>query len=135
MKMKVYEIPVYISKTNVKELEIKETIFCYKTLLTVRELASNDPIIVVVGDDIIESKNGKKYIKDIKDIFYRYNLLHRTYLEEKGFVPYVLEKDLDNARQVSANEVDSYIENFDSSSYNFLREKAKEKVKSRKKLR
>lgn len=130
--MKVYEIPVYISKTNVKELEIKETIFCYKTLLTVRELVSNDPIIVV-GDDIIESRSGKKYIKDIMDIFYRYNFLHRNCLEEKGFVPYVLETDLDNARQVSANEVDSYIENFDSSSYNLLRENEKEKVKSRKK--
>lgn len=126
--MKIYEIPVYTSYTNLKELEFNGTIFCHKTLLGVKEIVSNDSILVL-SSDMIETKNRKKYMKDKSTL---HNYLHHKSLKKEGFIPYVLETDLDKAREVSSEEVNDYIENFDISSYHLLCEEAKVNVKSRK---
>ena len=51
--MKIYEIPVYTSETNLKELDLYGTIYCYKSVIGVKEIVTHD-IITILDNDMLK---------------------------------------------------------------------------------
>ena len=123
--MKIYEIPVYTSETNLKELDLYGTIYCYKSVIGVKEIVTHD-IITILDNDMLKRIGTKEYMKDTSTL---HNYYHNKTLKSEGIVPYVLRKDCNMAKEVSKEDVKDYIENFEQSSYTLLRKEGKENIK------
>ena len=125
--MKIYEIPVYISETNLKELDLYGSIYCYKSVKGVKEIVTHDTI-TILDDDMLKRIGTKDYMKDTSIL---HNYYHNKILKSEGIVPYVLRKDCAIAKEVSKEDIKDYIEDFEHSSYNLLCKEGKENIKHR----
>ena len=123
--MKIYEIPVYTSETNLKELDLYGTIYCYKSVIGVKEIVTHD-IITILDNDMLKRIGTKEYMKDTSTL---HNYYHNKTLKSEGIVPYVLRKDCNMAKEVSKEDVKDDIENFEQSSYTLLRKEGKVNIK------
>lgn len=126
--MKVYEIPVYTSETNLKELELYGTIYCYKSVIGVKEIVTHD-IITILDNNMLKRIGTKKYMKDTSTL---HNYYHNKILKSEGIVPYVLQNDCNMAQEVSSEKIASYIKNFDQGCYNMLHKEGKENLQHKK---
>lgn len=123
--MKIYEIPVYTSQTNLKELNPYGTIYCYKSVMGVKEIVTHDTI-TILDDDMLNKIGKKEYMKDKSTL---HNYYHNRILKTEGIVPYVLRKDFTVAKEVSKKNIKDYIKKFEQSSYNLICKEGNENIK------
>lgn len=119
---KYYKVPVYKASTSLKRLENCGNIIVRRTILSTREILTEQDLDVL-DSKLLEKINRNLYISDKSTIF---NYTYAKEIKATGFYLCILQRDLKDKNLVTANDIESYISDYEHKEFKELYDASQE---------